>query len=161
MNKLVPCLWLDDQAEEAAAFYQKVFKSARVRGIVRYGKAGQEVTGKKPGSVMTVDLELEGQHFVLLNGGPQFKFSEAISFIVQCKDQKEVDRYWAKLTEGGEPGPCGWLKDRYGVSWQIVPRDLRKLMAGKDAQGGARAMNAMLKMTKLDIAALKRAYKGK
>jgi predicted 3-demethylubiquinone-9 3-methyltransferase (glyoxalase superfamily) len=159
-TKIAPCLWFDGQAEEAAEFYVSIFRNARIKQIARYGEAGQEITGQKPGSVMTVVFELDGQEFTGLNGGPTFQFSEAISFQVFCEDQAEIDYYWEKLGEGGpvEAQVCGWVKDKYGVSWQIVPRTMGDLV-GDDAPG-QRAMAAMLRMKKLDIAALQRAREG-
>lgn len=158
MSKMMPFLWFDNQAEEAAKFYVSVFKNSKVLGVSRYGDAGP---GPK-GSAMTVSFELDGQQFTALNGGPQhFGFSEAISFYVDCETQAEVDELWEKLTAGGEPGPCGWLKDKYGLSWQIVPRVLSELLGDKDPAKANRVMQAMLKMGKLDIAGLQRAYDGK
>ena len=156
MSKVHPFLWFDTQAEEAARFYVSLFKNSKIGQISRYGDAGP----RPKGSVMTVSFELDGLHFTALNGGPQYKFSEAMSLSVSCDDQAEIDRLWDALTEGGEPGPCGWLKDRYGVSWQIVPTALPKYLGGADRAGAQRAMQAMLGMVKLDIAALKRAYEG-
>ena len=154
MRKITPFLWFDDQAEEAAEFYVSVFDQGEVVEITRYGEAGP---GPK-GSVMTVTFELEGQRFIALNGGPLFKFDEAISFVVDCDTQDEVDRFWEKLSEGGETGQCGWLKDKYGLSWQVVPTILDELMTDEDAEKARRATEAMLKMQKLDIAELKRAH---
>lgn len=150
MNKLTPCLWFDTQAEEAAAFYVSIFHDARVVHVARYGAAGP----RQEGTVMTVTFELDGQPFVALNGGPEFRFNEAISFQVSCRSQEEVDHFWAHLTDGGEEGPCGWLKDRYGVSWQIVPDRLGELLGDADPALSQRAMRAMLGMKKLDIAVL-------
>jgi len=162
LKKLVPCLWFDQQAEEAANFYVSIFEKARIGRITRYTAAGHEVHGRPAGSVMTVEFELDGQTFTALNGGPQFKFNEAISFQVMCETQEEVDRFWSKLTLGGDDKAqqCGWLKDKFGVSWQIVPSVLDKLMADSDQVKAGRVTNAMLKMKKLDIAALKRAYEA-
>ncbi len=158
MNKITPFLWFDNQAEEAANFYVSVFKNSKVLGVSRYGEAGP---GPK-GSAMTVSFELNGQQFTALNGGPaHFGFSEAISFYVDCETQAEVDELWEKLTAGGEPGPCGWLKDKYGLSWQIVPKTLIQLLGDKDPAKANRTMQAMLKMSKLDIAELQRAYDGR
>ncbi len=158
MNKITPFLWFDNQAEEAASFYVSVFKNSKVLGVSRYGEAGP---GPK-GSAMTVSFELNGQQFTALNGGPaHFGFSEAISFYVDCETQAEVDELWEKLTAGGEPGPCGWLKDKYGLSWQIVPKTLIQLLGDKDPAKANRTMQAMLKMSKLDIAELQRAYDGR
>jgi predicted 3-demethylubiquinone-9 3-methyltransferase (glyoxalase superfamily) len=158
MQKITPMLWFDNQAEEAARFYTSIFKNSKVKTITRYGDAGAKASGRPKGSVMTVDFEIEGQEFVGLNGGPIFKFSEAISFVVNCETQKEIDELWAKLTAGGgQPGPCGWLKDKFGLSWQVVPTVLSELMQDKDPKKAERAMAAMLKMTKLDIKALEQA----
>lgn len=160
MQKITPCLWFDDQAEEAARFYTSVFRDSRVLNITRYGEAGHEVHGRSAGTVMTVEFEIQGQKFTALNGGPQFRFTEAISLAVDCADQEEVDRYWSALSDGGEEGPCGWLKDRYGLSWQVVPRTLPELLSSADADRAGRVMEAMLRMKKIDIAALKAAYDG-
>jgi len=156
MPKITPFLWFDNQAEEAANFYVSIFKNSKIVNVSRYGEAGP---GPK-GSAMTVVFQLDGQEFIALNGGPHFRFTEAISFAVDCKTQQEVDEYWEKLSAGGKPGQCGWLKDKYGLSWQIVPSILGQLLGDKDPQKSKRAMEAMLKMTKLDIAALQRAYEG-
>jgi predicted 3-demethylubiquinone-9 3-methyltransferase (glyoxalase superfamily) len=155
-------LWFDNQAEEAVAFYTAIFKNSRIVTVSRYGDAGKEIHGKPAGSVMTVAFELEGQTFTALNGGPIFKFNEAISFQVDCETQAEVDHYWTKLTDGGDPNAqqCGWLKDRYGVSWQIVPRALVEMLMDPDAGKSQRVMTAMLRMKKIDIGELKRAYAG-
>lgn len=155
--KLTPCLWFDTQAEEAANFYISIFANSRIKQINRYGNAGQEVHGKEPGSVMMVAFELEGQTFTALNGGPQFKFSEAISFQVMCDGQDEIDRFWEKLSDGGQEGPCGWLKDRYGLSWQIVPATLPELISQSSGAALDRVMGAVMKMKKFDIDALKQA----
>src|SRR2546427_1689073 len=156
MPKITPFLWFDNQAEEAANFYVSIFKNSKIVNVSRYGEAGP---GPK-GSAMTVVFQLDGQEFIALNGGPHFKFTEAISFSVDCKTQQEVDEYWEKLSAGGKPGQCGWLKDKYGQYSQIVPSILGQLLGDKDPQKSKRAMEAMLKMTKLDIAALQRAYEG-
>ena len=161
MQKITPCLWFDHQAEEAVKFYTSIFKSSRIGDITRYGKEGYEIHGREAGTVMTVDFEIEGQKFVALNGGPVFKFNEAISFQVHCKTQEEVDYYWEKLSEGGETGQCGWLKDKYGVSWQIDPTVLGEMLQDKDPKKSERVMKALLKMTKLDIKKLKQAYARK
>jgi predicted 3-demethylubiquinone-9 3-methyltransferase (glyoxalase superfamily) len=162
IQKIAPCLWFDDQAEEAARFYTGIFKNSKIGTVARYGKAGHEVHGRPAGTVMTVAFELEGQAFTALNGGPVFKFNEAISFQVNCETQAEVDYYWEKLSEGGDvkAQQCGWLKDRYGVSWQVVPRALVEMITDPDSEKSGRAMEAMLRMKKLDIAELKRAYGG-
>ena len=158
MSKITPYLWFDTQAEEAAKFYAAIFKDSKVGKIARYGNEGQEITGKKPGEVMTVEFELNGLPFVGLNGGPQFKFSEAVSFAIACADQAEVDYYWEKLTvDGGEPGPCGWVKDKFGLSWQVNPVRLGELLSGSDPAAADRVMKAMLAMKKIDIAALEAA----
>ena len=159
---ITPCLWFDTQAEEAAQFYCSVFGNSRITAVTRYPEAGQEVHKKPAGSVMVVAFELDGQPFTALNGGPDFKFDEAVSFQVMCETQDEVDHYWNKLTgEGGQEGPCGWLKDKFGLSWQVVPAAIAKMMTDPDAQKSARVMNAFLKMKKLDLAAIERAYAGK
>jgi predicted 3-demethylubiquinone-9 3-methyltransferase (glyoxalase superfamily) len=162
-NAIIPCLWFDNQAEEAARFYTGVFKNSKLGTITRYGEAGQEITGGKPGSVMTVEFELNGQTFTALNGGPHFKFNEAISFQVMCQTQEEVDYYWTKLGQGGDPNAqqCGWLKDKFGLSWQVVPIPLLEMLKDSDKQRSARTMEAMLKMKKIDIATLQRAYEGR
>jgi predicted 3-demethylubiquinone-9 3-methyltransferase (glyoxalase superfamily) len=161
-SKIAPCLWFDDQAEPAAKFYTGIFPNSKIVKITRYGNAGQEIHGGKPGSVLTVAFELDGQTFTALNGGPVFKFNEAISLQVFCDTQEEVDYYWEKLSAGGEPKAqqCGWLKDRYGVSWQVVPVALIEMIGDPDQARADRAMAALLKMKKLDIAELKRAYAG-
>ncbi len=153
MHAITPCLWFDTEGEEAAELYASVFPNSRIVGVARYGAAGP----RPEGTVMTVSFELDGQKFVALNGGPEFTFSEAISFQVSCKTQGEVDAFWSKLSEGGEEGPCGWLKDKYGVSWQIIPTVLPELLSGSDSQKSQRVMQAMLKMTKIEIDALERA----
>jgi predicted 3-demethylubiquinone-9 3-methyltransferase (glyoxalase superfamily) len=162
IQKLAPCLWFDDQAEEAASFYAGIFKNSRIGRIARYGNAGHEVHGRAPGSVMIVAFELDGQSFTALNGGPVFKFNEAISFQVNCETQEEIDYFWDKLGKGGDEKArqCGWLKDKYGVSWQIVPTVLPELVGDPDSEKSERAMHAMLQMKKLDIEQLKRAYAG-
>ncbi len=161
-QKISPCLWFDDQGEEAARFYCGVFKNSKIGAISRYGEAGKEIHGKKAGSVMTVAFELNGQSFTALNGGPVFKFNEAISFQIDCDTQEEVDYYWTRLSEGGDPGEqqCGWLKDKFGVSWQIVPEILPRLIGDPDTVKSQRVFQAMLQMKKLDIAKLQRAYNG-
>lgn len=160
---ITPCLWFDTQAEEAARFYTGIFKNSKTGKIARYPEAGQEVHGRAPGSVMTVEFELNGQPFTALNGGPQFRFNEAVSFQIMCRTQEEVDHYWNKLSQGGDPNAqqCGWLKDKYGLSWQVVPTILVEMMEDPDREKSGRAMEAMLQMKKLDIAALKRAYEGR
>ena len=162
INKISPCLWFDGQAEEAAKFYTGIFRNSKLGKVTRYTEAGQEVHKRTPGSVMTVEFQLEGLNFVALNGGPDFKFSEAISFQVNCETQQEVDQYWDKLSEGGnkDAQQCGWLKDKFGLSWQIVPMVLPQLLADPDKQKASRVMNAMLKMKKLDIQQLQKAATG-
>jgi predicted 3-demethylubiquinone-9 3-methyltransferase (glyoxalase superfamily) len=159
-QRISPFLWFDTQAEEAAKFYTTVFDNSRIKRISRYGKAGQEQHGKKPGSVMVVEFEVEGQTFVALNGGPHFKFTEAVSFQVTCETQDEIDYFWSKLSEGGQAGSCGWLKDKYGLSWQIVPSALPQLLTDTDSAKSERAMIALMKMKKFDIETLQRAYAG-
>ena len=154
IQKISPFLWFDQQAEEAATFYTSIFKNSKVEKIIRYGQAGPGPAG----SVMTVAFELDGQKFTALNGGPHFKFTEAISFVVNCESQAEVDEYWAKLSEGGQEVQCGWLKDKFGLSWQIVPIRLIELLQDKDAERSQRVMKAMLQMKKIDIAGLEKAY---
>jgi len=158
MQEITPCLWFDSNAEEAVNFYASVFKKSKIGKISRYGEEGYEIHGKPAGTVLTVEFELNGRTFTALNGGPVFKFNEAISFQVSCKSQKEVDYYWEKLSEGGEKGQCGWLKDKYGVSWQIVPTVLGEMLQGKVTKKSERVMKALLQMKKLDIRKLKQAY---
>ena len=153
MQKITPCLWFDTEGEEAAQFYTSVFPNSRIVEVARYGSAGPRAEG----TVMTVSFELDGQSFIALNGGPDFKFNEAISLSVDCESQDEVDSYWNALTEGGEEGPCGWLKDKYGVSWQIVPRVLTELIGDPDQEKAQRVMAAMLQMGKIEIAELEKA----
>ncbi len=155
-QRIVTNLWFDTQAEEAAGFYTSVFKNSRIVRTSHYTEAGP----RPAGTVMTVEFELDGQPFVGLNGGPEFTFNEAVSFQIDCEDQAEVDHYWERLSEGGEEGPCGWLKDRYGVSWQVVPAELDELLNDPDRARATRAMAAMLQMGKLDIAALRSAADG-
>ncbi len=161
MQKITPFLWFDNQTEEAVNFYTSIFKNSKIGSIARYGDEGAEVSGQPKGSVMTVAFELEGQKFVALNGGPHFTFSPAISFVVDCEAQEEVDELWEKLSEGGEKQRCGWLTDKYGVSWQIVPTVLVEMLHDKDAEKAKRVMNTMLQMDKIDIKALKQAYAQK
>ncbi len=158
MKKITPFLWFDDKAEEAAKFYVSIFKNSKIGSIARYSEEAAAASGRPAGSVMIVSFKLNGQEFTALNGGPQFTFTPAISFVVNCETQREIDKLWEKLSAGGEKGVCGWLKDKYGVSWQIVPTVLGKLMQGKDAGRSKRVMQALLKMTKLDIKILKQAY---
>ena len=161
MQKITPFLWFDNQAEEAAKFYTSIFKNSKIISIARYGEAGADVSGQKKGTVMTVEFQIEGQKFVAINGGPIFKFSEAISFVVNCKTQKEVDYYWGKLSKGGDEKAqmCGWLKDKYSLSWQIVPTILVDMLQDKDVKKSERVMKALLQMKKIEIKALKKAYK--
>jgi len=156
MQKITPFLWFDDQAEEAASFYVSIFKNSKLLSVSRYGEVGPGENGK----VMTVSFELDGQEFTALNGGPIFKFTEATSFYVHCETQQEVDELWDKLCAGGEPGQCGWLKDKYGLSWQIVPNILGELLGDADREKAAQVTQAMLKMHKLEIAVLLKAYSG-
>ena len=160
MQKISPCLWFDDNAEDAVKFYVSIFKNSKVGNVTRYGKEGYEIHKKKEGSVMTIDFEIEGQKFLALNGGPIFKFNEAISFQIYCDTQEEIDYYWEKLTEGGDKNAqvCGWLKDKFGVSWQVVPIAMIKMLQDKDSKKTERVMKAMLQMHKLDIDALTKAY---
>ena len=160
MQKITPFLWFNNQAEEAVKFYTSIFRNSRIGKIARYGEEGERVSGGPKGSVMTVEFQLEGQEFVALNGGPHFKFTEAISFVVNCKTQAEVDKFWKKLSAGGKEVQCGWLKDKFGLSWQIVPTVMGELLSDKDALKSQRVMQAMLKMVKLDIKKLKQAYAG-
>jgi predicted 3-demethylubiquinone-9 3-methyltransferase (glyoxalase superfamily) len=154
MQKITPYLWFENQAEEAANYYASIFKNSKIMDIQRYGEAGPGPAG----TAMIVTFELEGQEFIALNGGPQFKFNEAISFYVDCKTQEEVDELWEKLSAGGEGGPCGWLKDKYGLSWQIIPKVLTELLSDPDPEKAERVMKAMLQMSKIDIEGLKKAY---
>ncbi len=160
MQKITPFLWFDGKAEEAANFYVSIFKNSKIGNITRYGKEGYDIHGREAGTVMTVDFEIEGQKFVALNGGPVFKFNEAISFQVLCETQEELDYYWEKLSEGGDERAqqCGWLKDKYGLSWQIVPTELSELVGDPDSEKSQRAMKAMLQMKKIDIEGIKQAY---
>ena len=162
MKTITPCLWFDGEAEPAANFYVGIFQNSRVTDISRYGEAGREVHGQPAGKVLTVAFELDGRPFTALNGGPQFKFNEAVSFQVPCKDQKEIDHYWEKLGAGGDPAAqqCGWLKDRYGVSWQVFPSRIMDMLQDEDRRKADRAMAAMMEMKKMDLAALERAYRG-
>lgn len=159
-HRIAPCLWFHDQAEQAAAFYTSIFANSRIGRIGRYGEAGHDIHGRPAGSVMTVAFELDGQPFTALNGGPLFKFNEAISLQVFCDTQQEIDHYWHKLANGGDEKAqqCGWLKDQYGLSWQIVPSTLSEMVGDPSSAKSERVMNAMLGMKKLDIAKLKRAY---
>jgi len=158
MQKITPFLWFDDQAEDAVNFYISIFKNSKIVSVARYGEEGAKVSGRLQGTVMTVTFQLDGQEFIALNGGPHFTFSPAISFFVSCETQEELDELWDKLSEGGEIEQCGWLKDKYGVSWQIVPTVLGELLNDPDPVKSKRVMKAMLQMNKIDIAKLKQAY---
>jgi len=161
-SKLAICLWFDKEAEDAAKFYCSVFKNSKIGRTAYYPDAGQDIHGKPVNSVLTVEFELEGMAFTALNGGPNFKFNESISLQVPCETQEEIDYYWSALTaDGGEESQCGWLKDKYGVSWQVFPAFMRDILAGPDRAGTARAMNAFMTMKKFDMAAVKAAYEGK
>ena len=160
IQKITPFMWLDDNAEEAARFYTSIFKKSKIIDVTHYGESGAEASGRPKGTVMTVTFELEGQRFMALNGGPVFKFSPAISFLVSCETQKEVDNLWEKLSEGGEVEQCGWLKDKFGVSWQIVPSVLGEMMQDKDAEKSEKVMKALIQMKKIDIQSLQKAYAG-
>ena len=161
MQRITPFLWFDKKALEAAKFYTSIFKNSKITGIAKYGDEGAKASGMQKGSVMTVAFKVDGQEFVALNGGPIFKFSEAVSFAVNCKNQQEVDYYWQKLSKGGEQGPCGWLKDKYGLSWQVVPTLLDDMLQDKDKKKAEKVMKAMLQMKKIDIKKLEQAYKEK
>ena len=163
MQKITPCLWFDGNAEEAVNFYTSIFKNSKIGKISRYGEAGYEIHGKPAGTVLTMEFELNGQAFTALNAGPMFKFNEAISFQVSCESQEEVDYYWGKLSDGGDEKAqvCGWLKDKYGLSWQIVPSVLGEMLRDKDAEKSGRVMKAMLQMKKIDVERLKEAYNQK
>ncbi len=158
MQKITPFLWFDSQAEDAVKFYASIFKNSKIKGITRYGEEGAKAAGRPKGSVMTVVFELEGQEFIALNGGPHFTFSPATSFVVNCETQQEVDELWEKLSEGGEKERCGWLKDKYGVSWQVVPTVLGTMLQDKDSKKSEKVMKALLQMNKIDIATLKQSY---
>jgi predicted 3-demethylubiquinone-9 3-methyltransferase (glyoxalase superfamily) len=157
MNKITPFLWFDNQAEEAMNYYLSIFKNSKVINVSRYGEGGPMPVGM----LMSATFELDGQQFMALNAGPQFTFNEAISFFVDCENQQEVDELWAKLTEGGEEGPCGWLKDKFGVSWQIIPKGLGEMLSDQDPEKAARATQAMQQMKKIDLKTIKRAFEGK
>jgi len=160
-QKITPCLWFDDRAEEAAKFYTSIFKNSKIGKITRYDEEASQASGRPLGSVMTVEFQLEGQEFLALNGGPIFKFTEAVSFIVNCETQEEVDYFWSKLSAEGEESRCGWLKDKFGLSWQVVPVVLIEMLADKDIAKAKRVTHAMLQMDKIDIPTLKKAYDGK
>lgn len=161
-GRIQPCLWFDNQGEQAARFYADIFPHSHIGAIARYGEAGHDIHGRPAGSVMTVQFELDGQPFLALNGGPMFRFNEAISLMVSCASQDEIDRYWQRLGDGGDPAArqCGWLKDRYGLSWQIVPDQMARWMGGPDMAAAQRVMQALLGMQKLDMAALAHAHAG-
>ena len=156
-QKITPCLWFDSQAEEAAKFYASVFKNSKIGKISRYGKEGFEIHGRTAGTVMTVEFEIDGQKFVALNGGPHFRFNEAVSFQIHCDTQQEIDYFWSKLGEGGQEQPCGWLKDKFGLSWQVIPKALPEMLMDENSDKAQRVMRSMLQMRKIDLAALKRA----
>jgi predicted 3-demethylubiquinone-9 3-methyltransferase (glyoxalase superfamily) len=160
-QQITPCLWFDKNAEEAANFYITVFKNSKITAIVRFGNAGQEVHGGAPGAVLAIDFELDGQKFSCLNGGPQFKFSEAVSFQIPCETQEEIDYYWSTLTKGGSESECGWLRDKFGLSWQVFPRRLLEMLRDPDRAKADRAMSTMMKMSKIDFATIERAFAGK
>lgn len=160
LHRITPCLWFDTQAQEAALFYTSIFPNARIVSTLRYGEAGHEIHGKPAGSILTVVFELDGQRFTALNGGPLFTFNEAVSLEVRCDTQEEVDFYWDRLTDGGEESACGWLKDRFGLSWQVTPAALDDLLGDPDYEKTERVMTALLQMKKLDLAALERAHRG-
>jgi predicted 3-demethylubiquinone-9 3-methyltransferase (glyoxalase superfamily) len=155
---ITPCLWFDTQAEDAAKFYCGIFEDSCIKNVCRFTKAGRDIHGKEAGSVMTVEFEIAGQNFLALNGGPQFKFDEAVSFQLACETQKEIDYFWEKLSAGGQEGPCGWLKDKFGLSWQVAPAALPAMLMDPDTKKSEGAMSALLKMKKFDLAALKQAY---
>ena len=161
-TRIRPCLWFNDQGEDAARFYTGIFPNSRILATTHYSEAGFEIHGRPAGSVMTVVFELDGQRFTALNGGPHFTFNEAVSFEVHCKTQEEIDYYWERLGEGGDPAAqvCGWLKDQYGLSWQVVPTELEEMIADAQSPAAQRTIKAMLQMKKMDIAELRRAYAG-
>lgn len=159
-QKITPCLWFDTQAEEAANFYVSIFKDSKIRNVTRYGNEGYDTHGRPAGSVMTVEFEIEGQKFVGLNGGPQFKFNEAVSFQIHCASQEEVDYYWSRLTEGGREVACGWLRDRFGLAWQVVPTQLLEMLSDNDRAKTERVTRAFMQMKKFDIALLRQAFEG-
>ena len=162
IQKIAPFLWFDSQAEEAAKYYVSIFKNSKIERISHYGEAGKENHGRPPGSVMVVEFTLEGQKFMALNGGPTFKFNEAVSLLIGCKDQAEIDYYWNKLIQGGDPAAqqCGWLKDKYGLSWQVAPENFAEILGDPDDPGSQRAMEAMMQMKKIDLAKLEEAKAG-
>ena len=161
LPKITPFLWFDTEAEEAANFYVSIFKNSRIKGLARYDGDTAQVAGRPKGTVMTVQFELDGQDFVALNGGPVFKFTEAISLVVNCESQAEIDHFWQKLSDGGQEVECGWLKDRFGLSWQIVPADIEEMLQDKDPEKPKRVMAAVMKMKKLDMAEMRKAYEGR
>ena len=161
MQKVVTNLWFDSEAEAAAKFYISIFKNSKIKSLNHYGEAGAQMSGRAVGQVMVVNFELDGQEYIALNGGPMFKFNHAISLMVKCADQKEIDYFWEKLSEGGEEEPCGWLRDKYGLSWQIVPQQMDQMMTDKDSARADRVMKAMADMKKLDLAKLTAAFNGK
>jgi predicted 3-demethylubiquinone-9 3-methyltransferase (glyoxalase superfamily) len=156
-QKITPCLWFESQAEAAAKFYASVFANSKIGAISRYGKEGFEIHGQTAGTLMTVEFEIDGQKFVALNGGPHFKFSEAVSFQIHCETQEEIDYFWSRLAEDGEEGPCGWLKDRFGLSWQVIPQALPQMLMDENSDRAQRVMRSMLQMRKIDLATLERA----
>ena len=158
MQKITPCLWFDDKAEDAAKFYVSIFKNSKLGQVTRYGDSGSQISGKPKGSVMTVTFEIEGQEFVALNGGPLFKFTEAVSFMVKCESQQDIDEMWSKLSEGGEEGPCGWLKDKYSLSWQILVPEWDEMLRDKDSEKSELVMTAILQMSKPDMQRVRQAY---
>jgi predicted 3-demethylubiquinone-9 3-methyltransferase (glyoxalase superfamily) len=158
MQKITPFLWFDDKAEEAAEFYTSIFKNSKIEDITHYSETGAKASGRPVGSVMTVPFQLNGQEFVALNGGPHFHFTEALSLVVNCETQAEIDEFWEKLSAGGQESQCGWLKDKYGLSWQIVPAEIERWLSGKDPEKSARVMAAVMQMRKLDIQTLQDAY---
>ena len=161
MQKITPFLWFDNQAEEAAKFYTTIFKNSKIGKILRYDEAAAKAAGGPVGSVLTIEFEIEGQKFTALNGGPQFKFNESVSFVVNCETQEEVDYFWQKLTaDGGQESECGWLRDKFGLSWQVTPTVLIEMLHDKDPKKSGRVMNAMMQMQKIDISKLKAAYAG-
>ncbi|HTX67316.1 MAG TPA: VOC family protein [Opitutaceae bacterium] len=161
MPRLTPFLWFGGNAHRAAKYYVSIFPRSKIKSVLRYDAASAQASGRPKGSVLTVGFELDGQPFTALNGEPVFKFTEAISFVVHCRTQREVDWYWRKLSAGGKPGHCGWLKDRFGVSWQIVPDEMLKLLGDRDPEKSRRVMAALIRMTKLDLAVLRRAHRGR
>ncbi len=160
-QKITPFLWFDHQAEEAARYYVSLFPRSKIEGLTRYDESAAQASGRPEGSVLTVVFTLAGQEFVALNGGPDFKFNQAVSFVVNCATQAEIDRYWNRLSAGGEKGQCGWLKDKFGLSWQVVPAEIEAWLQAKDTERSHRVLQAVMTMTKLDLAALKKAYRGR